>query len=63
MTTSPFEPDPRIGEERIAAADAGQGAPGPAEGFGPEAAEPDKIEPADGEEIDPDPAGPELGDG
>ncbi|GHF25234.1 MULTISPECIES: hypothetical protein [Amycolatopsis] len=35
MTTSPFEPDPYLGEERIAAADPGPGAPEPAPGFGP----------------------------
>lgn len=35
MTTSPFEPDPHLGEERIAAADPGQGAPNTADGFGP----------------------------
>jgi hypothetical protein len=63
MTTSPFEPDPHLGEVRIAAADAGQGAPEPAEGFGPQANEPDRPEPADNEEVDPDPAGPEHGDG
>ncbi|MDQ0380645.1 hypothetical protein [Amycolatopsis thermophila] len=38
MTTSPFEPDPHLGEERIAAADAGRGAPEPAPGFGPRGA-------------------------
>lgn len=38
MTTSPFEPDPYLGEERIAAADAGPGAPEPAPGFGPRGA-------------------------
>ncbi|GAA5171345.1 MULTISPECIES: hypothetical protein [Amycolatopsis] len=35
MTTSPFEPDPHLGEQRIAAADPGPGAPEPAPGFGP----------------------------
>ena len=35
MTTSPFEPGPLLGEERIAAADPGPGAPDTADGFGP----------------------------
>ena len=48
MTTSPFEPDPHLGEQRIAAADAGRGAPEPAEGFGP--GEPDLPEEAEAEQ-------------
>jgi hypothetical protein len=60
MTTSPFEPDPHTGEQRIAAADPGQGAPEPAEGFGPGANEPDVIVPADVADAGPD--APEVGD-
>jgi hypothetical protein len=57
MMTSPFEPDPHAGEERIAAADPGRGAPEPADGFGPDADEPDVIVPADA-----GPGSPEAGD-
>jgi hypothetical protein len=59
MTTSPFEPDPHLGEQRIAAADPGRGAPEPAEGFGPGADDPD-IRPADLADAGPD--APEVGD-
>ncbi|MEU5260678.1 hypothetical protein [Amycolatopsis sp. NPDC021455] len=60
MTTSPFEPNPHAGEERIAAADPGPGAPEPAEGYGPGENEPDVILPAD--ESDAGPDAPEVGD-
>ncbi len=60
MTTSPFEPDPYLGEERIAAADPGQGAPETAQGFGPGGDGPDVIVPAD--EADAGPDAPEAGD-
>ncbi len=44
MTTAPFEPDPRFREDSIAAADPGQGAPEPAEGFGVGGEEPARPE-------------------
>lgn len=53
MTTAPFEPNPEEGDEEIAAADAGRGAPPPAPGFGVEGEKPDIIEDSD----DPDDAG------
>ncbi|AEK46499.1 hypothetical protein RAM_40160 [Amycolatopsis mediterranei S699] len=54
MTTSPFEPDPKLGEQDIAAADPGQGAPNTAEGFGAGETGPDVIIPEDaGTEEDP----------
>jgi len=57
MTTAPFEPDPHIGEQQIAAADAGRGAPQPAPGFGLQGEEPDVIEPPeDSEDFPGDPA-------
>ncbi|GAB3575243.1 hypothetical protein GCM10027445_37390 [Amycolatopsis endophytica] len=52
MTTSPFEPDPYLGEERIAAADAGTGAPEPAPGFGARGEDPENEDPADQERED-----------
>ncbi|WP_340687244.1 hypothetical protein LCL61_14130 [Amycolatopsis coloradensis] len=50
MTTAPFEPNPHTGEVRIAAADAGPGAPEPAEGFGPVDNEDDTSVPPDDED-------------
>ncbi|SFW85321.1 hypothetical protein SAMN04489730_6103 [Amycolatopsis australiensis] len=47
MTTSPFEPDPHVGEQEIAAADPGPGAPETADGFGPGATGPDVIVPGE----------------
>ncbi|KUP96189.1 hypothetical protein [Thermobifida cellulosilytica] len=59
MTSRPFEPNPRldrIGDEEIAAADPGPGAPPSAPGFGPEAEEPDRPE-ADRAADEEDPPG------
>ncbi len=42
MTTAPFEPDPQIGRDEIAAADPGAGAPEPAPGFGVTGEEPEE---------------------
>ena len=51
MTTAePFKPDPNVPDDRPAAADPGQGAPPPAEGFGVPAEEPDVIEDEGGRE-------------
>jgi hypothetical protein len=54
MTTSPFEPDPHLGEQRIAAADPGQGAPETAAGYGPGGDGPDIILPPDEEDAEPE---------
>jgi len=47
-TSSPFEPHLGLPDEGIPAADAGQGAPPPAEGFGVSGEEPDRPEQTDG---------------
>lgn len=60
MTTAPFEPNPDPGEERIAAADPGRGAPEPAEGFGPAVSEAEELRQ---QNPDPDPDEPDIGEG
>ena len=47
--TAPLEPNLPEGDDGIPAADAGSGAPPPAEGFGLEGEEPDAPEQASGE--------------
>ncbi|GAA3742368.1 hypothetical protein HDA32_003294 [Spinactinospora alkalitolerans] len=55
MTSAPFEPEPDLGRDEIAAADPGPGAPPQAPGFGVEAEDPDQAEqPQDPEDEDPD---------
>ena len=54
--SAPFEPDlPASGDDGIPAADAGTGAPPPAEGFGVAGEEPDRPEQTDA----PSPAAPQ----
>ncbi|WP_410567272.1 hypothetical protein [Amycolatopsis sp. cmx-4-61] len=54
MTTSPFEPNPEAGHQKIAAADPGRGAPDTADGFGAGETGPDVILPHEDAEDAPE---------
>ncbi|MEY9215440.1 hypothetical protein NI17_014885 [Thermobifida halotolerans] len=55
MTSRPFEPNPQLDREEIAAADPGPGAPPQAPGFGVENEEPDRPETEEETEAGEDP--------